>query len=160
MEKIKSIINNKVFLTILSFALTVLTLKFVGEIGWVFMLYPLIILFTGMLYGFILNPLRERRELKRYLSYKGTVTGTVKYEGNPIFTAKVVISNPLDNFDIDASNYFTVTDINGRFEIPHVKNGDLICKAYKNGYEYYSQEFKMENYKPVNIEINLIKKKD
>lgn len=155
MKKIKSIITNKVFLIVLSFLLTALSLKFIGEIGWIFMLYPVIFLITGMLYGFILNPLREHRELKRYLSYKGVLTGTVKCEGQPIKFAKVAIHNPLNKFDIDASNYYAFTDNNGKFEIPHVKDGELICIAYHNGYEFYNQNFTMANSQKVNIDIEL-----
>lgn len=155
MEKLKKIINNKIFLVLLSFFLTALTLKFFGDIGWIFMTYPLIIFFVGFTYGAILNPIREHRELKRYLSYKGTLTGTVKCEGEPVGFTKVVIHNPLDQFDIDASNYYVFTDKNGKFEIPHVKNGELICVAFHSGYEYFSQKFTMTNSQSVNIDIEL-----
>jgi hypothetical protein len=157
MEKLKQIVNNKIFLVLLSFLLTTLTLKFFGDIGWIFMLYPLSIFFVAMTYAVILNPLREHRELKRYLSYKGVLTGTVKCKGEPIGTTKVVIRNPLDQFDIDASNYFVFTDKNGKFEIPHVKDGELICTAYHSGYENFSQKFIMSNSQTINIDIELIK---
>jgi hypothetical protein len=155
MNKIKAIISNKVFLILLSFLLTTLSLKFIGEIGWIFMLYPVFIVLKGMLYGFILNPLREHRDLKRYLSYKGILTGTVKCNGEPVYGAKVAINNPLYKFDIDASKYHIFTDKNGKFEIPHVKDGELICVAYNNGYEFYSQKFTMTNSQKVNIDIEL-----
>jgi len=156
MKNLKKIINNKIFLVLLSFFLTALTLKFVGEIGWIFMLYPLTIFFVGMTYAIILNPLREHRELKRYLSYKGKLTGTVKCKGEPVGFTKVVIHNPLDQFDIDASNYYVFTDKDGNFEIPHVKNGELICVAYHGGYEKFSQKFTITNSSCVNIDIELI----
>ena len=159
MEKLKQIINNKVLLVVLSFFLTALALKLFGEIGWIFMLYPLIIFFVGLTYGAILNPIREHRELKRYLSYKGTLTGTVKCKGEPIIMTKVVIHNPLDQFDIDASNYYVFTDKNGHFEIPHVKDGELICVAYHGGYEKFEQKFTMKNSECVNIEVELVEVK-
>lgn len=159
MKKLLQIINNKIFLVLLSFLLTTLTLKFVGEIGWVFMLYPVIILITGIIYGAILNPIREHKELKRYLSYKGVLSGTVKSKGEPIPFSKVVIHNPLNRFDIDASNYYVFTDKEGKFTIPHVKDGELICVAYHNGYEFFSQKFTMSNSQQVNIDIELIEKK-
>lgn len=157
MEKLKKIINNKIFLVVLSFFLTALALKLFGDIGWIFMIYPLIIFFVSLTYGVILNPLREHRELKRYLSYKGKLTGTVKCDGEPISTTKVVIRNPLDSFDIDASNYYVFTDKNGNFEIPHVKDGELICTAYHGGYENFSQKFVMSNSQTVSIDIELKK---
>lgn len=155
MENIKSIITNKFFLIFISFMLTALALKLIGEIGWIFMLYPVIYLITGIIYGAILNPIREYKQNKRYLSYKGVLKGTVSCMGNPIPMTKVVIHNPKDQFDIDASNYYTFTDVNGRFEIPHVKEGILDCVAYHNGYDIFNQSFTIIGDRIFEIDIEL-----
>jgi len=124
------------------------------------MLYPVFIVLKSMLYGFILNPIREHRDLKRYLSYKGILKGTVKCNGEPLKYSKVVISQPSNTEEVnrfDLSNYHVISDKNGNFEIPHVKDGELICTAYHSGYEIFSQNFTMSNSQTINIDIELIK---
>jgi len=129
-------------------------------LGAIFMTYPVGLTLVGIAYGFVINPIREHKDLKRYLSYKGVVSGTVTCKEDneeKLHTVKVVVKNADVEFDIDASNYYVFTDFNGRYSIPHVKNGNLIITAYKKGYLLFEESFKIVDSESVNIDINMIK---
>ena len=140
----KKIITNKIFLTLLSFALTVISLKLFGDIGWVFMLYPCYIVIMGIIYGFIINPLRDHRNTNKYLSHTGVLEGRITYNGKPLKYIRVGVSQPSNTKDenkFDLSNYHTSTDVHGYFRIPHIYNGDFKCVALLDGYKPYETYF-------------------
>lgn len=144
----KKIITNKIFLTLLSFLLTTISLKLFGDIGWVFMLYPCYIVIMGIIYGFILNPLRDRRNVKKYLTHNGVLEGRITYNGKPLKYIKVVVQQPSntreeDKFDL--SNYYVLTDARGYFRIPHIYNGNFKCVALLDGYKPFESDFTISN---------------
>lgn len=161
----KKLFTNKIFLTLLSFALTTVALITIGEIGWIFMAFPVYMVIMGIVYGFILNPLRDRRNTKRYLSYKGVLKGRVTYRNKPLSMVNVGIGN--DTIDgvnesvadrYDFSNYHTLTDDDGNFTIPYVRNGNLKCVALLNGYQKYETFFTMsDDISVIDLEIKLLK---
>lgn len=161
----KKLFTNKIFLTLLSFALTTIALSTIGDIGWIFMAFPVYMVIMGIVYGFILNPLRDKRNTERYLDYKGVLYGRVTYRNKPLSMAKVVISR--DTIDgtnesfsdrYDFSNYHTSTDNDGKFIIPHVRNGNLKCIALLKGYQQYETFFTMsDDNSIIELEIKLLK---
>lgn len=152
------IFSNKIFWFLLTFGLSCLFLMLgFPTIGAIFMVYPVVLTLVGIAYGAIINPIREYKDRKRYLSYRGNVSGSVTCDGNLLDTVKIVIKNADIEFDIDASNYYAFTDFNGSYNIPHVKNGNLIITAYKRGYLNYEKSFKLLNSESINIDIILIK---
>jgi hypothetical protein len=140
----KKIITNKIFLTLLSFLLTAIALNLFGDIGWLFMLYPCYIVIMGIIYGFILNPLRERRNTKRYLSHTGVLEGRITYNGEPLKYGRVGVSQPSNTKEdnrLDLSNYHVIADANGYYRIPHIYNGDFKCIAIIKGYKRFESDF-------------------
>ena len=140
----KKIITNKIFLTLLSFLVTTITLKLFGDIGWVFMIYPCYIVIMGIIYGFIINQLRDHRNTDRYLSHSGVLEGRVSYNGKPLKYIKVGVAQPSNTREdnrFDLSNYHTSTDVNGYFRIPHIYNGDFKCVALLDGYKPFESDF-------------------
>jgi hypothetical protein len=155
----KKLITNKIFLTILSFLLTAITLKLFGDIGWVFMIYPCYIVIMGIIYGFIINPLRDYRNKNKYLSHTGVLEGRVTHKGEPIRFIKVVVQHPSNTDDsnkYNLSNYYTLTDDNGYFRIPHIYNGNFKCVTLSNGYKPFEADFTISNSNnKVLLDINL-----
>lgn len=140
----KKLITNKIFLTLLSFLLTAISLKLFGDIGWVFMLYPCYIVIMGIIYGFIINPLRDHRNTQKYLSHNGVLEGRITYNGEPLKYIKVGVgqsSNTQEDNRFDLSNYHTLTDVNGYFRIPHIYNGNFKCVALLDGYKRFESDF-------------------
>ena len=161
----KKLFTNKIFLTLLSFGLTAIALSTIGDIGWIFMAFPVYMVIMGIVYGFILNPLRDRRNTKRYLSYKGVLKGNVTYRKKPLGMVSVCIAkDSIDNLDegyderYDFSNYHTLTDNDGNFTIPYVRNGNLKCVAYLKEYQKYETFFTItDENSVVDLEIKLLK---
>jgi hypothetical protein len=157
----KKIITNKIFLTLLSFLLTTISLNLFGDIGWVFMLYPCYIVIMGIVYGFILNPLRDRRNVKKYLTHNGVLEGRITYNGEPLKYIKVVVQQPSntreeDKFDL--SNYHVLTDAKGYFRIPHIYNGNFKCVALLSGYKPFESDFTISNSNNI-VKLNIEAKK-
>jgi hypothetical protein len=157
----KKIITNKIFLTLLSFLLTTISLNLFGDIGWVFMLYPCYIVIMGIVYGFILNPLRDRRNVKKYLTHNGVLEGIITYNGEPLKYIKVVVQQPSntreeDKFDL--SNYHVLTDAKGYFRIPHIYNGNFKCVALLSGYKPFESDFTISNSNNI-VKLNIEAKK-
>ena len=158
MKKYLIIFSSELFWFFLSFGLSCVSLMLGYPIlGAIFMIYPVVLTLVGIAYGFIINPLREHRDNKRYLSYTGKITGRVLCDGKPVATVKVVVRNASGEFDIDTSNYYVVTDLNGYYTIPHIKNGDFVCSAWERGYSSFEKPFKISNSETINIDINLNK---
>jgi len=153
----KKLFTNKIFLTLLSFALTTIALSTIGDIGWIFMAFPVYMVIMGIVYGFILNPLRDKRNTERYLNYKGVLHGRVTYRNKPLSMAGVGINESMaDRYDF--SNYHTLTDNDGKFIFPHVRNGNLKCVALLNGYQKYETFFTMsDDNSVIELEIKLLK---
>jgi hypothetical protein len=140
----KKIITNKIFLTLLSFLVTTITLKLFGDIGWIFMLYPCYIVIMGIIYGFIINPLRDHRNTQKYLSHNGVLEGRITYNGEPLKYIKVGVGQPSNTQEdnrFDLSNYHTSTDVNGYFRIPHIYNGNFKCVALLDGNKRFESDF-------------------
>ena len=140
----KKIITNKIFLTLLSFLLTTISLNLFGDIGWVFMLYPCYIVIMGIVYGFIINPLRDHRNTKKYLSHNGVLEGRITYNGEPLKYGRVGVSqhsNTKEDNRFDLSNYHVIADANGYYRIPHIYNGDFKCIAIIKGYKRFESDF-------------------
>jgi hypothetical protein len=157
----KKIITNKIFLTLLSFLLTTISLNLFGDIGWVFMLYPCYIVIMGIIYGFIINPLRDRRNVKKYLTHNGVLEGRITYNGEPLKYIKVVVQQPSntreeDKFDL--SNYHVLTDAKGYFRIPHIYNGNFKCVALLSGYKPFESDFTISNSNNI-VKLNIEAKK-
>jgi hypothetical protein len=158
MKKYLSILKNKIFWFVMCFALSSLSLMLGYNIlGALFMVYPVLLTLIGIVYGAILNPIREYRDNKRYLSYQAVVTGQTICDGIPVPMAKVVIANANGVYDIDTSNYYTFSDKNGNFSIPHVKNGEFVCRSWKNGYSSKDQKFTIVDSESISLTIELYK---
>lgn len=152
------ILKGKIFWFLVTFGLSSVSFMLGYPIlGAIFMVYPVVLTLIGIAYGFIINPLREHKDHKRYMSYTGKITGRVLCDGEPVGTVKVVVRNASGEFDIDTSNYYVVTDLNGYYTIPHIKNGDFVCSAWKNGYSSFEKPFKISNSETINIDINMTK---
>lgn len=152
------IFKNKIFWFLVTFGLSCVSLM-LGHpiIGAVFMVYPVVLTLVGIAYGFIINPIRDHRNNKRYMSYKAVVSGLVTCDGDILDTVKIVIKNADIEFDIDASNYYAFTDLKGCYSILHVKDGNLIITAYKRGYLPFEKSFKVSNSESLTIDINMTK---
>lgn len=155
----KKIITNKIFLTLLSFLLTTISLKLFGDIGWLFMIYPCYIVIMGIIYGFILNPLRDRRNTQKYLSHVGVLEGRITYNGEPLKYSKICVSQPSNTKEdnrFDLSNYYAISDANGYYRIPHIYNGDFKCIAIVKGYKPFESDFTISdsnNHIVLNIQV-------
>lgn len=160
MKKYLPILRSKIFWYLVCFALASVSLLLGSNLlGGLFMIYPVVLTLIGIVYGAILNPLRERQDLKRYLSYSAHVTGQVVCNGQPVPLAKVVIGYLDGTHDTDTRNYYTLSDESGHFKIPHVKDGDFICQSWKTGNGQSltgHQEIKISDSKSIDILINMI----
>ncbi len=156
MKKYLTVFRSKLFWYFFTFALSCVSLMLGYEIlGAIFMIYPVVLTLIGIAYGAIINPIREYKDNKRYLSYSGKLTGRVLCDGEPIGVVKVVARLASGEIDIDTSNYHVFTDAEGYYTIPHIKNGDFICCAWERGYSNFEAPFKISNSETINIDINL-----
>ena len=158
MKKYLSIVKSKIFWFLLMFALSSIALVTGHQtLGAIFMIYPVILTIIGLIFGAIVNPIREYKDHRRYLGYKSMVSGRVTCNNEIVDTVKVVVRNADGSYDIDTRNYFTVSNMNGNYSIPHIKAGKFICTAYHKGYLLFEKPFTISNSECVIINIELLK---